>query len=381
MNIGIITQPLRINYGGLLQNYALQQVLKKLGHEVITLDQTKNPVSKLRIVASLTKTFILKMLNKGDGREYYFQLDQLSDSIIRQHSQYFVDKYIDHTQPMFKSKDFRNYCKNNKIDLLIVGSDQVWRPIYNSYNIYRSFLDFAIGLNVKRLSYAASFGVDYWEFTYLQTFRCKRLIKLFDSISVREESGVDLCNQYFSRTAEHVLDPTMLLDKEDYEKLVYNENEPKSPGNLFTYILDDSNVKKQLINITAKCLGLEPFKVMQNKRPNRESIKHIDDCIIPPVTKWIRAFMDAKFVVCDSFHGVVFSIIFNKPFLAIGNADRGLSRFTSLLKSYGLEDRIVTSIEDDLTIIHKRIDWNKINSIRNNLKNKSYSYIKQNITL
>lgn len=376
MKIGIITQPLRNNYGGLLQNYALQQVLKKLGHEVITLDHTETPFSRLKIIVSFIKTFFLTLIGKEKGRKYY-SLDENKKAYIGKHTQYFTDKYINHTRPMYATEDFRNFCINNKIEVLIVGSDQVWRPLYNS-NIYRSFFDFAKGIEIKRYAYAASFGVDHWEFTEEQTIRCKRLIGLFDAISVREESAIELCNKYFNRKAEHVLDPTMLLDKEDYEELVKNENEPVSSGNLFTYILDESEEKNNVIEEVATSLDLVPFTVMPKYRVNRETIKHIDECVFPPVTKWLRAFMDAKFVVCDSFHGVVFSIIFNKPFLVIGNNKRGISRFFSLLKLYNLEDRLITGFDNDLSVINIQINWDSVNSIRNYRKEKSYSYLQRN---
>ena len=376
MKIGIITQPLRNNYGGLLQNYAFQQVLKKLGHDVITLDQKNTPVSRLWIIASFIKTFILKLIGKGAGRKYYFQLDEKQKAYISKYTKSFVDKYISHTSAMYRTEDFRSYCIHNQIDGLIVGSDQVWRPLYN-YNIYRSFFDFAEKLNIKRYAYAASFGVDCWEFTEEQTLKCKKFLELFNAISVREESGVDLCETYFNRKAEFVLDPTMLLDKEDYEELVKNENEFISSGNLFTYILDESEEKSNIINKVAKSLDLVPFTVMPKSRANRQTIKKIDDCVFPSVTKWLRAFMDAKFVVCDSFHGAVFSIIFNKPFIIIGNKERGLARFSSLLKTYGLDDRIITEQENNLSVINKNIDWKSINSIRHSLKEKSYTYLQQ----
>lgn len=376
MKIGIITQPLHNNYGGLLQNYALQHVLKRLGHDVITLDQKNAPVSRIRIIASFIKTFILKLIGKGAKRKYYFELNEKQKAYISKHTKYFVDKYINHTQPMYKTEDFRSYCIHNQIEGLIAGSDQVWRPLYNN-NIYRSFFDFAEGLKIKRYSYAASFGVDCWEFTEEQTFKCKKLLELFNVISVREESGVDLCETYFNRKAEFVLDPTMLLDKEDYEELVKNENEPISSGNLFTYILDESEEKTNIINQVAQSLDLVPFTVMPKSRVNRKSIKQIDDCVFPPVTRWLRAFMDAKFVVCDSFHGVVFSIIFNKPFLVIGNETRGYARFSSLLKLYCLEKRLISETETNLTVISKSIDWRIINIIRNTHKEKSYSYFQQ----
>jgi exopolysaccharide biosynthesis predicted pyruvyltransferase EpsI len=116
---------------------------------------------------------------------------------------------------------------------------------------------------------------------------------------------------------------------------------------------------------------------MPKYRANKKTIKQIDDCVYPPVTQWLRAFMDAEFVVCDSFHGAVFSIIFNKPFLIIGNKKRGLTRFYSLLKLYGLEDRIITDNEDNLSVINKIIDWESVNSILNSMRKKSYTYLQQ----
>lgn len=379
MKVGIITQPLHSNYGGLLQNYALQQALKKLGHEAITLDQKETPVSHIRFIASILKTFILKMVGKGINRTYPFdKIDEKKIAYTRTYTQYFVNEYIVHTPAMYKMADFRSFCINNKIDVLIAGSDQVWRPCYN-YNIYRSFFDFAKGLDIKRYAYAASFGVDCWEFTEEQTLKCKELLKLFDAISVREESGIDLCKTYLNRKAEHVLDPTMLLDKEDYESLVHKENEPVSPGNLFTYILDESEEKTNIIANVAKSLDLVPFRVMPKYKLNKNTIQQIDECVFPPVTQWLRAFMDAEFVVCDSFHGAVFSIIFNKPFIVIGNKKRGMARFKSLLETFELSGRITTDVENVSSIANIPINWEKVNEILAEQRTISFEYLKSNL--
>lgn len=238
MKVGIITQPLRNNYGGLLQNYALQQVLNKFGHEAITLDQDDAPVSQIRLIASNIKLFILKTIGKRAKQKYSFKIDKKKIAYIRKHTQYFVDKYINHTTVMYKTEDFRNFCVNNNIDMLLAGSDQVWRPCYNN-NIYRSFFDFAEGLDLKRCAYAASFGVDSWEYTEEQTSKCKELVEQFDAISVREESGIDLCKTHFNRKAEHVLDPTMLLDKEiDWEAINSKRNLLKEKSYSFLKQID-----------------------------------------------------------------------------------------------------------------------------------------------
>lgn len=379
MKIGIITQPLHTNYGGLLQNYALQQVLKGLGHDVITLNQ-KNVLPPIwRIYASYIKTFLLKFIGKGDERNYPYSLNKSEQAYIRQHTNRFIKKYINHTETFLKVKDFRNYTIKNSLDALIVGSDQVWRPIYNR-NVLCSFLDFSRGLQVKRIAYAASFGVNNWEFNKSQTKHCQELIRNFNAVSVREDTGIDLCRKYLCCDALQVLDPTMLLEKEDYIHLVEEENEPISKGNLFTYILDESIEKKNIIDEVASELNLIPFAVMPKSKVTRKNVKkNLDACVYPSVTLWLRAFIDAKYVVCDSFHGAVFSIIFNKPFLIIGNKGRGMARFNSLLEIFDLKNRMVKDIADIHSIVNTLIDWDKVNQIRHKMKTYSLEYLVKNL--
>lgn len=368
MKIGIITQPLHTNYGGLLQNYALQQTLMQLGHEPITLDQGNTSTPQWRIIASCIKTFLLKLIGRGGNRQYLFQIDDEKKAYIRQHTNRFIDKYIAHTEAFLYAEEFRSYTISHQLDALVVGSDQVWRPIYNQ-NVLCSFLDFAKGLSLKRLAYAASFGVDYWEFSQQQTERAKELIRGFSAVSVREHSGIDLCRKYLGCDAVHVLDPTMLLDKEDYIRLIEEENEPVSKGNLFTYILDESDEKKSIIEKVASELDLQPFSSMP---------KHRTD-VFPPVTQWLRAFMDAKFVICDSFHGAVFCIIFNKPFLIIGNQERGMTRFNSLLDTFELRNRMINDIADVHLLVNTPIRWEKVNRIREEMKTYSIQILKSNL--
>lgn len=379
MKIGIITQPLHINYGGLLQNYALQQVLKRLGHDVITLNQKNVLPPKWRKYASFIKTFLLKVIGKGDKRNYPYFFNEKEQNYIRKHTNHFIKKYIKHTATFLKIEDFRNYTIKNSLDVLIVGSDQVWRPIYNR-NILCSFFDFANGLQIKRIAYAASFGVNHWEFTKSQTKHCQELIRNFNAISVRENTGVDLCRKYLCCDALQVLDPTMLLEKEDYIHLVEEENEPISKGNLFTYILDNSREKKNIIDVVASELNLSPFDAMPKSKVTRKTVKrNLDDCVYPPVTQWLRAFMDAKFVVCDSFHGAVFSIIFNKPFLVIGNKERGMTRFNSLLDMFDLSNRMINDIADVHSIVNTLVDWDKVNQVRHKMKIYSLEYLTTNL--
>ncbi len=234
---------------------------------------------------------------------------------------------------------------------------------------------------MKRIAYAASFGVDEWEFSEEETKTCRDLLQKFDAISVRENSAVLLCDKYLNRAdAVHVLDPTMLLDKEDYIRLVEKENEPKSPGTLFCYILDEDEKKNEIIDTIARQISAVPFTQMPKCHISYENLKYrLEDCVYPTVTAWLRAFMDAEMVVTDSFHGCVFSIIFNKPFIVYGNKVRGMARFHSLLSIFGLENRLATNSEDALKIINDSIDWHQVNSKKEEWQEKSLNFLKNNL--
>ena len=372
MNIGIITLPLHSNYGGLLQNYALQQVLAAMGHSVLTIDEGVKPDSFVWHCMSAAKTLLLKMTGKGSGRVFPHWLTRKEREYINRNVDYFTRKYIKSSSKFSSLDDVRGYAEEENFDAFVVGSDQVWRPCYNS-SIERPFLAFTQGMSVKRISYAASFGVDCWEYTPKQTAVAAEHIKSFDAVSVREESAVALCREHLQCDAQLVLDPTMLLDKEKYEALVIAEGEPLSAGNLFTYILDNSADKQMIIEAVAKQRNLQPFAIMP-QRVDAQSIRNIDNCVYPTVTAWLRAFMDANFVVCDSFHGAVFSIIFNKPFIVLANSARGNARFASLLALFGLEQRMTDSSHYE-EIIHKEIDWQAVNKRKEALRAESLMFL------
>ena len=195
-------------------------------------------------------------------------------------------------------------------------------------------------------------------------------------MSVREASGVDLCKRYLGVKAQHVLDPTLLLDRADYERLVANEHETQRDGSLFCYILDKAANKQQVIELAAKATALQPFYTMPELEPTPANMaRDIEACVFPAVTTWLRSFMDAKMVVTDSFHGCVFSIIFNKPFWVIGNAERGMARFKSLLSQFGLEERMISAQDIATTNWQKPIDWQRVNAQRDVLRAESLHFL------
>lgn len=366
MKIGILTQPLQANYGGLLQNYALQQILIRAGHEVETIDWKGK--YGLREMLFMMKIQLLHALRPNQYPQAKYKLTDKERAIIQRNTNYFINTYINHTPIVNSSKGFASKAATGKYETYVVGSDQCWRPGYNSF-LSSMFLDFVQDKHVKRIAYAASFGSDKWEFTPQETAICAPLAKKFDMITVREDSGVQLCKEHLDVNAVHVLDPTMLLTKEDYIQLIEKENEPKSDGTLFNYILDPNAKKAAFIKRLADARGLTSFQVLpkyQAETRTKKDVKnHIEDCVFPSVTTWLRAFMDAEMTIVDSFHGVVFSIIFNKPFWAIGNVHRGMSRFTSLLRMFHLDDRLLDADNLDNVDFSKPIDWNMVNKILN----------------
>ena len=368
MKLGILTQPLHHNYGGLLQNYALQQVLMRAGHEVETIDWRSPKAGWLRICLSRVKWTLLPALlpYKYKKPKFNYQPTDKEMATIRRNTNHFIDTYIRHTPHVQSLDGFARQAEEGQYEGYVVGSDQCWRPRYNSF-MPAMFLSFARDVNVKRIAYAASFGTDNWEFTPEMTSLCAPLARKFDLVTVREDSGVKLCKDHLGVEASHVLDPTMLITKEDYIRLVETEKEPQSAGTLFNFILDPDKTKTVFIKRVADEMNLKPFQVLpkyQAETRTKEDVKkRIEGCVYPGVTTWLRAFMDAEMTIVDSFHGMVFSILFNKPFWVIGNADRGLSRFTSLLKIFNLEYRLLDVSELERVDYSSLIDWDNVNSI------------------
>ena len=373
MKIGVLTLPLHNNFGGILQAYALQKVLKDFGHNVVLIDKSRyvslGPWYKkypIYIKRSINKFIFGKnIIVKADIEQNRFL------KTIAKYTEPFIEKYIRRVY----TKDFSN-IRERDFDVLIAGSDQVWRPQYFFSKIENAYLDFAKEWKIKRIAYAASFGTEEWEYTEEQTNNCATLLKKFNAVSVRESSAVKLCYDNFGVKAEHVLDPTMLLCKEDYIKLFKDCNTAQSDGNLFCYILDEGEEKKSIIDCIAKEKGLKPFYV--NSR-YEDLDAPLEERIQQPVEKWLRAFYDAEFIITDSFHACVFSIIFNKQFIVYGNRERGLARFNSLLSIFGLEERIVSTKEEATKAISEPINWEKVNESHRQWKEKSMSFLNNNL--
>lgn len=375
MKIAILTLPLHTNYGGILQCYALQTVLERQGYDVKVL--TKPLYTRTYYIIwffAIIKRFF-KRIFLGKKISILYAPYQLEIKNVRKNTNLFIDRYIHKYLTRSLSKKI-----SKKFDSIIVGSDQVWRAKY--VNVEDYFLSFLEDEKIKRIAYAASFGVDnISEYSPEQLEKCIHLLRKFDYVSVRELSGVNICHRYFNINAIQLLDPTLLLAPNDYLSLIDKKNVNEPLGNMLVYILDKTDEKVQLVNKIAAERGLVPFWIgIENKN---ESLSTGYSVKIS-VEQWLYSFEKADFVFTDSFHGCAFSILFNKQFIVIGNKERGMSRFTSLLSIFQLDERLIFSkndYENRIINLSTDIDYKIINNILSIERDKSYDFFYKSLNL
>lgn len=246
LKIGILTLPITENYGGILQAVALYRYLHDQGHDVVLIYKQKKTVLWKQLVISLLVKIPFQDF-RGLKSNYKVNKEKLKRKAF--HRSFIESEIFKISEDLYTKQELENFAKKEKLDALIVGSDQVWRKRYINEQYYKSyFLDFVDGSDVKKISYAASFGKDEWEGKDDHE-EIAKLLQDFTAVSVRERSGVDVCKNTFKYdNVVHVLDPTMIIGKEFYqEKIIkkYNETETNK-GGLLTYVLDEAEEKKRL---------------------------------------------------------------------------------------------------------------------------------------
>ena len=195
MRVAILTLSLHTNYGGILQAYALQTILSEMGCEVDVLCKNEKPVvSWTKRLVRIYKRYVLghKNVDVSIRRRYMKMLRK------RKYTEAFIKKKVN--RRVISSLTEIN---QSEYDCYVVGSDQVWRPMYFKMwygDIRGAFLDFTAGWNVKRIAYAASFGTSDWEYSIEESMDCSRLLSRFDSVSVREKCAIMQCERYLRRT-------------------------------------------------------------------------------------------------------------------------------------------------------------------------------------
>lgn len=376
MKVGILTLPLWNNYGGILQAYALRLTVERLGHNAVLVDVKRDSLDTRSRALKQVKRWIKSKVLRINNQPYYPNTNELR--YISSKTREFVERKIVPSSGHIPISYLSSYAK--ELDAIVVGSDQVWRPEYcPSLEVY--FLNFA-EKGLRKISYSASLGTNDWRFSAEQTSQCVRLLRDFYSVSVRESSAVGLIKQHMNVDVTQVCDPTLLLEVSDYLRVAGIPDSQSSGGDgVFCYVLDPKEPRMQGLKEIGKQMDSDMFYIMP-KTFDKDYQKSRKDYVFQPIESWIKAFYKCDFVITDSFHGCLFSIIFNKPFIAIANTDRGRTRFESLLAIFDLEERLFSNVKDiDLSILNEPLDWKKINEIRENEKKKGFQFLTDSLDI
>ena len=351
MKIGIITfWDTEENYGQVLQCYAMVKYLKILGHNAFLI-KTKDTSGSKRTVKQKLYTLLYMISHPGS---FYSELRKKSSQngipegiVVKRNFSFFREQYLPSSEKIYTYEDLAQQPLD--CDVIICGSDQIWSSI--SPLMYLQFPG-----NFKRISYAASFG-GFQIKNRIDRKQVKSWLDTFDFVSVREKAGVAICNELGVK-AELFPDPTLLLDKEDYESVSDKNCQNQNPY-ILIYMLGN-RTEFDLGNVyNLACENHLDVKYVASQGRVDEFEK-----IYPTIPEWLSLIKNARAVITNSFHGTVFSLIFNTPFLTVplsGTVTRMNGRISDLLTRCHLEKRIFSG---DLNAIFDEIDFSSFNSIK-----------------
>lgn len=331
MKIGIVTIMDYTNYGNRLQNYAVYYVLgNKLGHEVYSLEtHSENKFHDGNYISWFKEKIAMSLCCFPDFAEKKF-----GNNITRWTNFYNWSKLI-HTIKYYNSNDLP-ISINDEFDCFFVGSDQVWNYNFKATNFNNYFLKFAD--NSKKNSISASFGIsdipEEWKKTYIDG------LSDFSHISVREDAGKRIVNELVDKDATVLIDPTMMLNKEEWLKVSKKPRVDCNKPYVLKYYLGDKE-ESYKVDKWAKDNGYEVYELLNDSIPELYSAGP---------GEFISLINNASLVCSDSFHCIVFSIIFSKPFIVFsrkGANSNMISRLETLLSKFGFEERWSNKLEQN----------------------------------
>lgn len=347
MKISILTFSKETNFGANLQCYALCKTLQGMGHKVDIID----------------------IQLKRYSMSWYSAIMRLPMVwLFRQFRKQYLNVFTRHFSNVNELR--RNYPKS---DLYIVGSDQVWNPaITKRLDPLTYFFSFLPG-EARRISYAASFGTGTWNFPNL-TSQVKELIHQFDAVSVREESGVKICNEVFNTKATLVTDPTLLLSSYDDICGKYDAGHETNDLTYYTFV-HNAPIQEVLVDF-AKSQNLDAVVLRSNRTYTGFKLKRY-----VTVSEWLNSIRYSKIVVTDSFHCMVFCILFHKQFVAIPIKGGRATRQENLLELLGLRDHFCKETSDLYRtmehVIHKDLDYAVIDQKIKMMREESLDFLRE----
>ncbi|MFQ1770463.1 polysaccharide pyruvyl transferase family protein [Aeromonas veronii] len=365
------------NYGAVLQAAALADVVTQLGYNAEHIDFIPAKIEQKKtlrqgLVAVLAALGIKSILKRLLGKQVYIKPQVTGSEVFEQ----FRTTWIARSAQTYTAATQLNTI-GTTYAAVVVGSDQVWRPnmfVNKQQDITAYFLSF-LPDSIKRISYAASFGVDKWEESQniALTKRVHDAIKKFDAVSVREQTGVAICRDHFGVTAQHVLDPTLLNGVAFFDRVIAKAGVGKQCENVVYYKLDVDTAFISAIAHIGNILQA-PIEDIYYKKCDAD-YRYI------AVADWLAKIRDSKFVVTDSFHCVCLAILFNKEFICFANKGRGLARLQSLLSSLGIENRLCDEHHSLYEFFQEtqKINYADVNKKLEELRGGSFTFIKESL--
>lgn len=362
--VAFLTRHTVTNYGSLLQTYATQKAIEKLGHEAYCINYFRSDEKPNRLVKTLLQC---SPWNNNPIKRLIYMVTQTPVYA-------FAGKRFEKYRKIVKLSDREYNCEQDlidncpKADVYMTGSDQVWNTITCDKIDPVFFMSF-LKDEQKRVAYAGSFGSSKVKEEDKELITS--LLKKYSSISVRENSGVNIVNS-LGVDAKQVLDPTFLLSKNEWEELL-----PKRECNekyVLVYQLHPNKQFDKYAKDFAKSKGLKLYRISHCFLHATRSGRFIS---CPPIEEFMWYIKNAEYFLTDSFHGTAFSIGFNTQFVNV-LPSKYSERISSILQLIGYEDRILQSY-DDFDITDNRIDYSKVNKIIEAERNKSYEILREMI--
>ena len=364
MKIGKITLDGYFNYGNLLQNYALQQILLQYADKVESIWHTEENFLPQCYWQWTWKQPIKYLLNWRNFRTNFINGHNGCEMVRQGKLKDWADRYIHFRKDV---KDLRNVV--DEYDYFVTGSDQVWNPYFNNdAYIKENFLMFAP--SEKRVSYAASISAPSIPENKISLY--KEGLAGMHALSLREQAGADLVKEIFGRHAEVHVDPTLLLTPDEWDKVSRVPAWYHGGNYILTYFLGKR--PDAIIQKVAKKAGLPIVNILD---------ENVYEHYVTGVDEFLWAIKHASVMYTDSFHGTVFSILYRTPFVVcnrLGNdvTEKMGSRIDNLLKLFNLENRRGT--KDNSYTIPSPLDapdWSKIDSVLEQERNRSAEYFKR----
>ena len=359
--VGIITLHRVRNYGSVLQAYALQEVIKKMGYNVELIDYYPKRLTIYQM--------LLGIKNKFPKFENSFLLRTMAriiifPSYIKRYFSFrkFVSRYLYTSSKTYKTdNDFKLV---DKYDIYCTGSDQVWNSEWNGKFDTPFYLAFAPN-DKNKIAYSASFG--RINLNKEEIKQIKPYLKRYSNISLREKSGLRILKEIGLKGTQ-VLDPTLLFDKNDWLKIASKKFQTKKY--ILVYNLNrNQKIDKYAYNLSMKT-GL-PIKYITYQL--HDFYKKGKMYCSPKVEDFLSLFANASYIVTDSFHATAFSLNFNINFIIV-YPEKFSTRLQSILQLCNLENRVAKD-ENDLSIIDKNINFKECNKLLEQERNKSLKWL------